>query len=160
MPRKVALSAAVVAVIAAGAPVGASGSPPPRAAEAAGPRVTVKPRAGIPTTRFAVSFRAPDRTGAVGSFERRYEIDADLARARQRCVSGLQVGVPASAAGAHVKVTLNPAAATGEWCTGTFRGRIEELETPNCRPGRVCPAFVILLKTFGRFSFQVHARHR
>jgi hypothetical protein len=125
------------------------------ASGARGPGITVKPRTGSPTTRFVVSFQAPQRTGPVGSFQRHYVADANGPPGARRCVSHVSVSAPDSGATARVRVTLNPAHAGTRWCPGTFHGSIEEIQMPVCPKGELCPAVVLLLKTVGTFSFRV-----
>jgi hypothetical protein len=60
-------------------------------------------------------------------------------------------------ANAVVRVTLSPTAAELKWCQGVFHGKVQEIASPECPQGRLCPAFLVLIGTVGRFSFQVRA---
>jgi hypothetical protein len=150
MTRRVLL--AFVAIGVAIAPSAAAG----RAHHAAAPRVTVKPGFGGPKTRFAVSFRAPDRTGLVGGIVRRYQARA-TGPARSGCVADPFVQAPFSRKGARVKVVLDPAKLGGAWCVGTYRGEVEEIQAPVCPVGKLCPAYFVLVRTVGKFTFHVKA---
>jgi hypothetical protein len=147
MSRKLVLSLAGLVV--AGMPALASAS------GARGPGIAVKPRTGSPKTSFVVSFQAPQRTGPFGSFQRHYVAHANGPAGAGRCVSHVSVSAPDPAATARVRVTLNPAQVGTRWCPGTFHGSIEEIQTPVCPKGKLCPAFVLSLKTVGTFSFRV-----
>jgi hypothetical protein len=130
----------------------------PAVASASGPsnaRITVKPRTGSVKTRFVVSFRAPQRSGRLGSFQRHYVLDAAGPAGADHCVSRISVNAPDSAANVRVRVTLNPTRVGGRWCVGRFHGKVEEFQTPVCPKGELCPAYVALLKTVGTFSFSV-----
>jgi hypothetical protein len=121
--------------------------------------IHVSPAAGGPRTVFTVSFRAPDRTGVVGSLRRFDQISASVppAAGSGGCLTTLDATVPAANRGSRVVVRLDPHDHAGRWCVGTYRGQIEELAGPVCKPGLACPAFVALLGTIGRFSFEVRS---
>jgi hypothetical protein len=116
-------------------------------------RITVKPGTGRSHTRFVVTFTAPDRTGRIGGAVRRYVVGAN-SQQRQGCVATASKSVGASRAGARVRTTLAPVGGRG-WCTGTFTGKIVETTMPYCAPGKVCPAFIGVLRTVGTFKFHV-----
>jgi hypothetical protein len=99
-----------------------------------------------------VAFTAPDQTGLVSGSLRRYQIGAATSQ-QQGCVASAGKAVGASRAGARVSTTLTPVG--GRWCTGTYRGRIIETMTPRCEPGKLCPAFVGVLRVIGTFKFRV-----
>jgi hypothetical protein len=117
--------------------------------------IAVRPSTGSPATTFLVTFRAPQRTGRHGGTERRYQLSATGPVGASGCASIAEVSLPSSRAHARVHVKLDPAHFGGRWCPGTFRGQVEEVERPVCPRGKVCPAFVVLLGTVGRFSFHV-----
>ena len=128
--------------------------------------IHLTPAAGGPRTVFSASFRAPERTGVDGSLRRYYELSASLPPAANAagCLTSVVASIPAGPQGAHVVVRLDPQALrvdpqahTGRWCLGSWRGQVEELAGPVCRPGVACPAFVALLGTIGRFSFAVRS---
>jgi hypothetical protein len=52
-----------------------------------------------------------------------------------------------------VSTTLTPVG--GRWCTGTYQGRIVETVMPRCEPGKLCPAFIGILRVVGTFKFRV-----
>jgi hypothetical protein len=128
--------------------------------------IHVSPAIGGPRTVFSVSFRAPQRTGVSGSLRRFDQLSASLtpAAGSSGCLTSIDASVPAADKGVLVAVRLDPQslrvdpqAHGGRWCVGTYRGQIEELAGPVCRPGQACPAFVVLLGTIGRFSFVVRS---
>ena len=121
--------------------------------------IHVSPAVGGPRTVFSVSFRAPQRTGVEGSLRRFDQLSASLPppAAGGGCPTSVDASVPAAEKGALVTVRLDPHAHGGHWCVGSYRGQIEELAGPVCRPGQACPAFVALLGTIGRFSFVVRS---
>ncbi len=117
--------------------------------------VSVKPPDGLPSTTFTITYRTPDRTGLHGALARHDEVMGAIARHGSGCASSLRVRAPDGAAGAPIRVALSPRRLRGRWCTGRWSGRIEELETPVCKPGRACPQFIILRGVIGRFTFIV-----
>ncbi len=121
----------------------------------AAPLVTVKPATGSPRTRFRVSFRAPQPTGPYRTSQRRYVLSADGPQRGSRCVHDAAGQLPAAGGGARLTLTLNPAKLGGAWCVGTYRGRIDEIQTPACPYREVCPAYVLFVGTVGKFSFRV-----
>jgi len=109
-------------------------------------RVTVTPQKGGPSTQFVISFKAPPRTGS--GLVRSYELHAtgkggDCAQS---------FAAPATKKRARVRATLK-----GPWCPATYHGRVVETERPNCARGLICPDFIVLISTIGRFSFTVTA---
>jgi hypothetical protein len=126
-------------------------------AAAAVPTVTVhvSPPTGLPSTTFTISFRTSDRTGVHGALARRDELMGAVARHGSGCVSGFDTRTPDGAAGALIRVALGPRRIGGRWCTGRWSGRIEELETPVCKPDRACPQFIILRGVIGHFTLTV-----
>lgn len=64
--------------------------------------------------------------------------------------------VPGGAAGSRVKLRLDPARSGRRWCIGVYRGQIDELDSPACPKGKVCPAFV-RVRRVARFKFRVQA---
>jgi len=123
-----------------------------------GVQVRVTPAAGSPQTTFALAFRAPERTGRYGSSQRHDTLTAAPQTPSRACISTVAVRPRDARAGAQVRVSLAPARLGGRWCTGTYRGRIEELQSPVCSRGRACPAFVLLRGVIGRFSLRVRGR--
>ena len=145
------VSAVVVSLALAGVAVASAATAVPSAP------IHVTPAAGGPRTVFSVSFRAPQRTGVEGSLRRFDQLSASVPSAANSggCLTSVDASIPAADKGSLVFVRLDPHAHAGRWCVGTYRGQIEELAGPVCRPGLACPAFVALLGTIGRFSFQV-----
>ena len=121
--------------------------------------IHVTPASGGPGTVFAVRFRAADTTGVHGTLRR---LDV-LSVARQRptsdqgCSSTTQLNLPAAKEGSNVRARLDPRSLGKPWCVGSYDGQIRELETPVCARGEACPAYVLLLGTVGRFTFDVRA---
>ncbi|MGZ4186391.1 MAG: hypothetical protein ACXVUE_23205 [Solirubrobacteraceae bacterium] len=115
-------------------------------------RIKVNPGSGQRDTHFSVTFTAPDRTGTISGTTRRYQVGAATAQ-KQGCVATANKSVGASRAGARVSTTLTPVG--GRWCTGTYKGKIVETTMPRCEPGKVCPAFIGILRVVGTFKFRV-----
>jgi hypothetical protein len=90
-------------------------------------RLTIKPRVGHPGTSFVVAFTAP-RAG-------RYE-----AVARSACRQRVKGGPKSARKGVRVRVALAPPGK--EWCIGTVRAEVRDLQTR---------------KRLARFSFSVAA---
>jgi hypothetical protein len=111
-------------------------------------KVTVTPKSGGPRTRFVVRFRAPARTGVVGIEERRYAIQVH--GRGTGCAQSRGAEIPPTHKGQRVSVKLS-----GPWCVATYHGRLTETIGPHCRPGEVCPAFAIEIRTIARFRFVV-----
>lgn len=126
--------------------------PPTQPGSTAKAKIRVRPGTGHGHTGFLVSFIAPDRTGQIGGALRRYQVGANIAQ-RQGCVAAVGNTVNASRAGARVFTRLTPVG--GHWCTGTYKGKIIETTSPRCEPGKVCPAFIGILKVVGTFKFRV-----
>jgi hypothetical protein len=125
------------------------------AAAAVGTQVHVTPAAGPPSGTFTVSFVTPARTGVNGSVRLRDEVTASSTAAAAGCdASALQLA-PYAKSGRLVHVVLHPAAGT-HWCTGSFRGKVSELQTPVCPPNAMCPMYE-RLRTLGTFTFSVHS---
>lgn len=122
------------------------------AASASHRPVSVRPRSGSPATTFTVAFRAPDRTGKVGGEERYYVVSAS-GPSGGHCVA--QVTRDAGASRAHARVRVELLAGGQGWCAGAFHGSVTEQERPVCPYREVCPAYVLQVKTIGKFRFRV-----
>jgi hypothetical protein len=129
----------------------------PGGAEASTARIRITPSSGTPATRFSVRFTAPDSSGRVASFKREYVLSASGPNGARGCVGGGSWTAPNVKAHARVRMTLNPKPRGGKWCIGSFRGTIEEIQTPVCPKGELCPAFVLLVRTVGHFRYHVRA---
>jgi hypothetical protein len=116
-------------------------------------RVGVKPAIGSPATRFTVSFRAPQQTGATWTGGPRYELSATGPSGR-RCASRSSTGIGPTHKGQRVQLRLVPSAPAGVWCRGRYSGRLTEILTPECPPRELCPAFIAVMDV-GKFSFRV-----
>jgi hypothetical protein len=127
-------------------------TPPGGAISAKRARITVSPGSGQRSTHFVVKFTAPEKTGTVSGATRRYQVGAATSQ-QQGCVASANKSVGASRAGARVSTTLTPIG--GRWCTGTYKGKIVETVTPKCGIGKVCPAYIGVLRTIGTFKFRV-----
>ena len=127
-------------------------APPGGAISAKSARIRVSPGSGHRRTHFDVKFTAPEKTGTVSGATRRYQVGAATSQ-QQGCVASAIKSVGASRAGARVSTTLTPIG--GSWCTGTYKGKIVETVTPKCGIGKVCPAYIGILRTIGTFKFRV-----
>ncbi len=114
--------------------------------------VSVKPRIGSSRTHFAVSFRAAETTGTVGTVRRAYRITAGD-QAGQGCLSSAARQAAPAKVGASVRVVLSPGGSS--WCAGTFSGAVWETESIVCQPGQVCPDLVVAPRKVGTFTFRV-----
>ncbi len=124
-------------------------------AGAKGHGVGVAPKYGTRSTKFTVSFTAPDRSGVTATMDRRYEVSATGPAGAKGCVdSATRLGYSPRAR-ARVRVILNPKAFGRGWCTGSFSGTVTEITGPVCPKGEICPAFAVLVRTLGRFKFHV-----
>ncbi len=119
-------------------------------------RVTVKPSRGYPGTFLHLSFRAPDRTGVVGGEVRYYVVSASETSGSGGCTSQLGQDVYSSRAHARVRVTLKPG--NDGWCLGTFKGTVTEQERPVCPFREVCPMYIVIVRTIGKFKFTIQAQ--
>lgn len=117
-------------------------------------RVTMKPGAGKPTTRFVASFRAPSRTGVFATVRSHYQLSAAGPKGKH-CVSSISINLAPTKLHAHVKVTLRPRGHGGVWCSGKFHGKIREFQSIVCRRINACPDIAIRPQTIARFSFTV-----
>ena len=132
---------------------------PAQALTAAKPtRISVSPASGGPSTTFRLHFTAPDRTGRSGGLDRRDELTVSGPANRKGCLALASATLGSSRAGARVRATLAPHHLGGQWCTGAFRGRIEEIGRPVCQPARACPEFIVLIRKVGAFKFTVRRK--
>jgi hypothetical protein len=113
--------------------------------------VAVKPSAGSARTHFAVSFRAPLRTGPTAHMS--YRITAGDG-GNVGCQASAVAQAPPTTAGSTVRVVLSPSRPAG-WCVGTFRGQVWEVISEPCPIGKVCPAILPAPQLVGKFSFRV-----
>ncbi len=150
MVRRVLVVSAVLAlaVVPTGARAPAAVRPPTA-------YVRVTPATGYANTTFVLSFRVSERTGGYGSSQRHDVLTASAPASARGCISTLYVRVPDASAGAHIRVTLAPRRLGGRWCKGVYHGRIEELQTPLCPRGALCPTYVLVRGIVGRFTLKV-----
>jgi hypothetical protein len=113
--------------------------------------ITVRPRAGSPTTQFAVSFRATQ--ASEGMVRNTYRITAAV-QGHPGCQSSAVATAAPTRAGSTVRVALAASRPAG-WCAGTFRGQVWDVITIVCQPGRACPDIVPAPRIVGTFSFRV-----
>jgi hypothetical protein len=119
------------------------------------PAVQVSPVAGTPTTRFVVSFRGPDKTGAADGQVRRYDVTATGPQGEQGCQGGTTTVPAPTRAHAHVRATLKPG--PRGWCVGAYHGSVVETMRPQCDPHLACPQYIVLVRNVGHFNFRVRA---
>ncbi len=115
----------------------------------------MSPASGSQTTTFVLWFRAPERTGRYGSSQRHDLLTASAPGSASSCITTVNMAVPNARAGARVRVRLTPGRLGGDWCAGTYHGRIEEIQTAVCPRGELCPTYVLLLGVVGRFTLNV-----
>jgi len=115
----------------------------------------VSPRVGVPATAFVVSFVSPFRTGVTGSVRLRYLLTAASASPGRDCLAQINAAVPDGRRGRQVRVTLDPKALGGEWCTGTYSGKVSLVQTAVCPKGAACPTYVLVRRIVTRFSLLV-----
>jgi len=115
-------------------------------------RIHVSPLSGSPSTVFVLTFRAPQRTGRSG--QRHGLVTASAPKGADGCIKSIDVRAPDAASGARLRVSLDPRKLGGSWCPGEYHGRIEELQSPTCRPGKPCPS-VVMRGIVGRFTLHV-----
>lgn len=118
-------------------------------------RVLVAPATGSPATVFVVTFVAIHRTGVLGASERHDLLTASAPKGSEGCISNVDVRAPDARKGHRVRVRLAPGQLRGRWCTGVYRGKIEEIESGVCPHHLFCPTFAILRGIVGRFAFRV-----
>jgi hypothetical protein len=104
-----------------------------------------------------VSFHTPDRTGRVRQLQRHDELSVSAPGNPNSCVSNAQAIAPDAPAGVRVRAALDPARLGGRWCIGTYHGEIDELQSPVCPQGKLCPTYVIRVRVIARFAFHVRA---
>jgi hypothetical protein len=117
----------------------------------------VAPTVGGSATTFVVSFRAPVLTGVVGSVRLRDLLTVATVSAGTGCLGQVSVPVPDAHRGELVRVGLVPKALGGSWCTGTYHGKVVELQSAVCPRGTACPTYVRFVATVGRFFMTVRA---
>lgn len=115
----------------------------------------VSPRVGVPGTTFLVSFASPVRTGVIGSIRLRYLLTAASASPGQGCLVQISSAVPNGRRGRQVLVELNPETLGGEWCTGTYAGKVSLLQTAVCSHGVLCPTYGRMRSSITHFSLFV-----
>ena len=119
--------------------------------------IAVAPAVGGPATTFVLSFRAPARTGVVGSVRLRDLLTAAPISAGSSCVGQVSLPVPDARRGDIVHVRLDPKKLGGTWCTGAYHGKVVELQSAACPRGTACPTYVRLVATLGHFSLTIHS---
>jgi hypothetical protein len=115
--------------------------------------VSVNPPAGSAGTHFAVSFRAAETTGRIGSTLRYYRVTASD-QGRSGCRSSVTAQAPPAKIGSKVRVVLSPGLSDA-WCAGTFRGTLWAGFTVVCGPVQACPDIVAAPRMVGKFTFRV-----
>jgi hypothetical protein len=123
-------------------------------ADGAGSGVSVAPKQGGPSSRFAVRFTAPAASGHVGGVNRGYIVTASGPASGGHCLNTVSITPQRVKAHARVRVYLSP---RGKWCSGRWSGSVEEYESPICPLGSLCPAFVVVTRRIGHFRFRVSA---
>jgi len=118
-------------------------------------RIHVGPSFGSPGTVFVLTFPAPARTARNGSSHRRDMVMASAPRGATGCVTSIDLRAPDGPSGARLRVSLDPRKLGGSWCPGVYHGRIEELQGPACRPGKLCPTHVVTHGILGWFTLHV-----
>ncbi len=118
-------------------------------------RIHVSPSSGLPSTVFVLTFRTPERTGRNGSSQRHDLITASAPKGATGCVTSIDVRAQDAPSGARLRVSLDPRKLGGIWCPGAYRGRIEELQGPACRPGKLCPTYLVTRGIVGQFTLHV-----
>jgi hypothetical protein len=123
------------------------------ASAAAANGIHVSPNSGNPSTTFTVSFVVPARTGVMRTTRRTDEVTVSNPATASGCTASATQLAPAAPRGRLVHVAVHPTAGT-RWCTGTFTGRVLELQTLKCPLRSLCPMDA-RLRTLGTFSFSV-----
>jgi hypothetical protein len=160
--RTLCLAASIFAVSAVSAYANADTPFAPTTDAAA--HIHVTPSSGSPKTTFAVSFIAPNNSGASNGQHSNYDISAStnatgspgpvlISQTSSSCDHGFGSSSFKTTANKRVSLSFHP---QGSWCVGVYTGKITETETPICKPGRACPQY-ILLRDIGTFKFKVHA---
>ena len=115
--------------------------------------VRVTPPLGGSDTTFKVSFRVPESTGTI-SGAHRYDELTGSASAPGGCIASFSVR-RAECAGRHAgQRDAEPAHARRALVPGYVAGRVEQLQTPVCRPGEACPLYIVLTP-LARFTLHV-----
>ena len=114
--------------------------------------VRLSPSSGSAHTAFVVGFKAPQAAGASGIRQTSYQITA-LGPRGSGCEFSAQRTIRKARKGAHERIALRPQ--ERGWCRGTFHGVVRLVSGPNCVTGQVCPQFVSVVATVGRFKFSV-----
>ena len=117
--------------------------------------VRVAPAVGSPSTMFVLSFKSPERTGVFGATQRHDLLTASAPNRSHGCITNVDVRAPDARKGHRVRVRLAPRRLGGHWCTGVYRGQVQEIESPVCPHHLLCPGFAILRGIVGRFTFRV-----
>jgi len=147
----VAVTAAVIAMIASGSVDAATGVSP------FATRAHAKPRRGSATASFTIAFTTPITTGVVGTsvIYEAVEGATDNLRTigKNGCISTFDVAAGYGAAGSRIRVRVS---ASAQWCAGAYRGEIVELKLPVCVVKQTCASTdPVELARFGHFKFRV-----
>ena len=102
-----------------------------------------------------MSFVSPVGTGVIGSIRLRYLLTAASTSPGQSCLAQITSPVPDGRRGRQVRVALNPKTLGGQWCTGTYAGKVSLLQTAVCPHGVACPTYVRMRGSIARFSLSV-----
>jgi hypothetical protein len=112
----------------------------------------------VPASTFVVSFVSPVRTGVTGSVRLRYLLTAASSSPGTECLGQINAPVPDGFRGQRVRIMLDPKALGGEWCTGTYAGKVTLLQTAVCPKGAACPTYVLMRGTVARFALYVRGQ--
>jgi hypothetical protein len=152
MRRLVIAMLSVALVASAAATADAAGTGTPRA------HATVSPGTGTPSTRFAVHFRTPQRTGTFPAMRVWETVSATGPKSTSGCSGLAGTRVRPAAAHARLRVRLGPAGKP--WCPGPYIGTVSVYRETRCQPGpvrqnRLCPLLAFAPERIGRFRFTV-----
>lgn len=117
--------------------------------------VRIDPATGSPTRTLKVGFTTPERTGVQGSIARHDLLSASVSGQHTGCIDSFSVSTPDGPAGARIHLSLRPSRLGGRWCVGTYSGQIQEIQTAVCPHGELCPTYVLVRGTVGRFKFRI-----
>ena len=117
--------------------------------------LTVAPKQGGPTTRFALRFLPPVTSGPRGSTRLGFSLSVTGGTGGGGCIGARTVPVPAATKGVAVTIPLSPAALGGSWCRGVHTARVIEVQGPVCNPGTMCPQYLRVVGTVGETTFTV-----
>jgi len=118
--------------------------------------LTVRPAIATSASRVSFSFTAPDTAGVHGNTDYFYVLMVSGPR-RPGCVGTHSAQAAAVPKGQRAQVMLGPGQLGGNWCSGSYMARVEELARAHCSAEEMCPQYIRVVRVVAAGGFRVAA---